>query len=292
MQSTDTNQPSIAVNNNQPKSVSATRRIITLTTDFGTQDAYPAIMKGVILNINPQAVVIDFSHEISPQDIRAGAFILHTGYRYFPAGSIHLVVIDPGVGSARRALIVKTKDYYFIAPDNGVLSYIYRDEAIEKVVSIENSAYFLKPTSSTFHGRDVFAPVAAYLSLSEPMDNFGPTLPADFEFVKIQIPYPEIKETEQTTKIIAHIQHIDRFGNLITDIKNDWWDKHIANKQFAILCGDFQITKLARSYSDGDKEVPIALFDSAGYLEISIKEGNANKTFNLNILDTIEIILL
>src|SRR5215468_7695472 len=148
--------------------------ILTLTTDFGTRDWFVGAMKGVILKVNPRAVLVDLAHEIEPGDIRRGAFALAASYRFFPRGTIHVVVVDPGVGSARRAVAVQTSDYLFVGPDNGVLSAALRREKILAAHWLQNKKYFLKPVSHTFHGRDVFAPVAAQLSRGVPIDRFGP----------------------------------------------------------------------------------------------------------------------
>ena len=139
-------------------------RVITLLTDFGNQDAYVGIMKGVIAGINPFANIVDICHSISPQDIFSGAYLLYTSYKYFPRKTIHVVVVDPGVGSRRNIICVETKNYFFLAPDNGILSFIVQEERLKSIIRVTNSKYFLPSLSSTFHGRDVFAPVAAHLS--------------------------------------------------------------------------------------------------------------------------------
>ena len=157
--------------------------IITLLTDFGTADGYAGIMHGVILRINPQATVVDLCHDIPPQDVQAAAFVLATAYPYFPAETIHVAVVDPGVGSERRAIAVRTPRGTFVAPDNGLLSYILAREPVSEAVHLTEARYWLSPLSSTFHGRDLFAPVAAYLSLGVPLPEMGPALHDPVRFV-------------------------------------------------------------------------------------------------------------
>ena len=151
-------------------------RLITLTTDFGTRDWFVGTMKGVILGIQPRARVVDITHEIGGGEVRAGAFALRASYSFFPQGTVHIAVVDPGVGSPRRALAVQTANYFFVGPDNGVLSFALMRERIKSIHALENEKYFLKPVSRTFHGRDIFAPVAAHLSRGVSIQTFGPRL--------------------------------------------------------------------------------------------------------------------
>ena len=191
-------------------------RIITLTTDFGTSDAYVGIMKGVILSINPNARVVDVTHAIPPQDIYEAAFSIYAAHSYFPKGTIHIIVVDPGVGSDRQAIVCQTESAFFVCPDNGVLSYLLQSVENEEkqpvdAVAIQNSAYYLSEVSNTFHGRDIFAPVAAHLSLGVPLDDIGP--PAQ-TLVQLPIQVPELSGNTLTGQIVK----IDRFGNAITNI--------------------------------------------------------------------------
>ncbi|MFB3897375.1 MAG: S-adenosyl-l-methionine hydroxide adenosyltransferase family protein [bacterium] len=249
-------------------------KIITLTTDFGTSDTYLAQMKGVILSINPKAMIIDITHSISPQNIREAAFIFSTAYRYFPKGTIHVVVIDPGVGSERKALLVQTDNYYFLAPDNGVLSYVIQNEHTKHLIQLENRKYFLPSVSSTFHGRDIFAPAAAHLSLGIPATKFGP---AAEKLIKFPIPEPGIIDTQ----IYGHILHIDHFGNIITDISKAFWNQTIGKKKFSIVIGKKKINRIVETFAEGNPGDIIAYFGSTEFLEIAIVNGNAVATLNI-----------
>ncbi|MFX1297384.1 MAG: S-adenosyl-l-methionine hydroxide adenosyltransferase family protein, partial [Promethearchaeota archaeon] len=185
--------------------------IITLLTDFGEKDPYVGEMKGVILSICPNAKIIDLSHDIEKHNIYEGSFFLYSTAKYYPKHTIHLVVIDPGVGSERKSLVIQSKNYYFVGPDNGVLSLAALDNKIQKVIEINNPSYFLKPVSDTFHGRDIFAPIAAHLANNTTPEKFGSLTQT---WIQIKIPEVLIKKNE----IIGEIIHIDRFGNLVTNI--------------------------------------------------------------------------
>ena len=191
-------------------------KIITLTTDFGTSDPYVGIMKGVILSINPKAKIIDITHSIPPQDIISAGVTIKNSFSFFPEKTIHLAVVDPGVGSKRSPLLIKTEKYFFIGPDNGLFSSIISNEKIENIVKITNKNYFLKKVSRTFHGRDIFAPVTAHLSTGKRPDTFGPDLKNP-----IITPFPKpciVNKNEAEGEVI----HIDRFGNLLTNISTSF----------------------------------------------------------------------
>ena len=270
--------------------------VITLTTDFGLKDAYVAAMKGVILGINRSARLVDICHTIEPQNILQAAFILSTAYRFFPEKTIHIVVVDPGVGSERKAIILKTPTAYFVAPDNGVLSYViqeYSDKATTDIthlqptelgrgleaVSITNSGYWRPLVSATFHGRDIFAPVAAWLSLGTVPIEFGERINS---LTVLPLPHPY---QQPDGSMVAHIIHIDGFGNLITDMKSNSLP---GDKQsITIEVAGHHITGLSRTYSDG--EGLLALIGSSGYLEISLKEGNAHHFLNARVGDEVRI---
>ncbi len=256
--------------------------IITLITDFGLTDAYVAAMKGVILGINPEAKLIDICHMIKPQNIPQAAFVLSTAYPFFPQKTIHLVVVDPGVGTERKAVILRTPMADFIAPDNGVLSYVIQQssakpmednaEARERklapeleAVAITNSQFWRSPVNPTFHGRDIFAPVAALLSLGFPPINFGEAINS-----LIMLPLPHPQQAPGGT-VVGHILHIDNFGNLITDVKSD--DLPPTKEAITIDVGNHLIHGLSRTYAD-DTGL-LALIGSSGYLEVSLKGGSA-----------------
>jgi len=254
--------------------------IITLTTDFGLADAYVAAMKGVILNINPEAKLVDICHSIQPQAISQAAFVLSTAYEYFPKGTIHLVVVDPGVGTERKAVILRTPSADFIAPDNGVLSHVIHQASTNPIdvgrqqiepgseleaVVITKPRFWRSPVSPTFHGRDIFAPVAAYLSLGQPPGEFGEAI-TSLAVLPLTRPYKTSKDT-----LAGHVLHIDNFGNLITSFKSD--DLPPADKAITVEVGNHSIAGLSRTYAES--EGLLALIGSSGYLEVSLYRGNA-----------------
>jgi S-adenosylmethionine hydrolase len=256
--------------------------IITLTTDFGTTDIFVGVMKGVILSINPEAKIIDISHNIEPQDVHVGAFLLSSAYRYFPTGTIHVGVIDPGVGSARRAIAVKTERYYFVVPDNGLLSYVLHQEKVRRVVNLTNPKYYLPQVSDTFHGRDIFAPIAAHISCGIPMNSLGEQIA---DITQIPISTPDTSEPE----IIGHILYIDRFGNLITNISQESFELVKKNRNFVIFVKDRKIQRLCRAYAESSVGELLGIFSSFGNLEIAINEGNAAETLGIKRGDSIKI---
>ena len=270
--------------------------VITLTTDFGLADAYVAVMKGVILGINPDTQIVDICHTIKPQDVTQASFILSTAHRFFPERTIHLVVVDPGVGSQRRAIILRTPSADFIAPDNGVLSYILHDfipiprqkpaeqeqmklPAELEAVTITNPEFWRSPVSPTFHGRDIFAPVAAHLSLGVPPADFGEKITS---LTMLPLRQPSRKDDGS---LAGNIIYIDHFGNLITSIRSE--DLPPQEETISIEVGGQRIKGLSRTYAEGTGL--IALTGSSGYLEVSLKEGNARDFLNINIGDEIII---
>jgi S-adenosylmethionine hydrolase len=257
---------------------------ITLTTDFGLAYGFVGTMKGVIYTINPQAVIIDISHEIGSQDLPATAFLFAASYRYFPQGTVHVVVVDPGVGSQRRAVAVETEKYYFVAPDNGVLTLALKQEKIIKSVELTNPVYFLEEVSDTFHGRDIFAPAAAHLSLGVEMEKLGDEAE---ELKEIRFPEPEVSESG----IKGHIIYIDKFGNLITDIQHEFFRSVISDGQFSIRIAGIELGKISRSYADVAEGEPLAIFDSFGNLEIAVNCDSAAEKLKARKGDSIEIIM-
>jgi len=241
---------------------------ITLMTDFGLADGFVGMMKGVIYNVNPRATIIDISHDISSQDISEAAFLLGASYRYFPKGSVHVVVVDPGVGSQRRAVAVETEDYYFVAPDNGVLTWALAQEKSVKSVELTNSAYFLDEISDTFHGRDIFAPVAAHLSSGVGINDLGVEIDSLIEISRFE---PEVAQSG----IKGHIIHVDRFGNLITDVPRRLFRTVVSDHQFSIELAGIRLREISRSYRDVTAGEALAIFNSFGNLEIAVNQGNA-----------------
>ena len=270
--------------------------IITLTTDFGLADAYVAVMKGVILGINPEVKLIDICHNIKPQNIRQAAFVLSTAYPFFPSGTVHLVVVDPGVGTERRAIILSTPSACFVAPDNGVLSYVIAQSSAKpsekylnqgqmelppglEAVAITKLQFWRSPVSPTFHGRDIFSPVAARLSLGSPATDFGETITS---VTMLTLSYPQLS-SENT--LAGHILHIDNFGNLITNIRRD--DLPRETQSITIEVSHRLISSLSQTYADSDGL--LALIGSSGYLEIALRDGNASSFLNAEIGNEVRV---
>jgi S-adenosylmethionine hydrolase len=248
--------------------------IITLLTDFGTQDAYVASMKGVILAINPRCRLIDITHEVRPHDVRAGALILAQAYSYFPKGSIHVCVVDPGVGSPRRPILLVTPRYLFLGPDNGLLTVVSHQENVKKAFALTRSKFFRPSISSTFHGRDIFAPVAGHLSLGKRPESFGSEIDS---WVELDFGEPAIKGNE----LEGEISHVDGFGNLITNIREEVLVTFTHGRPFVIRAGRARIRGLRKAYWEGRKGEPIGLIGSGGFLEISVREGHARKVLKV-----------
>jgi hypothetical protein len=270
--------------------------IITLTTDFGLNDAYVAAMKGVILGINPEATLVDICHTIRPQNTSQAAFVLSTAYQFFPQKTIHLVVVDPGVGTERRAIILRTPSADFVAPDNGVLSYVIQELSAEPVadnprlqqvklkrtleaVEITNSQFWRTPVSFTFHGRDILAPVAALLSLGFPPINFGEAITS-----LTMLPLPQPYQRPDGS-LAGHILHIDNFGNLITNIRSS--DLPSTKELITIEVGDQVITGLSRTYAEG--RGLLTLIGSSGHLEVSLKGGSASAFLDAEVGNEVKL---
>ena len=263
------------------------KQIITLTTDFGDQDHYVGVMKAVILNINPDVLLVDISHQVNSHDIFDGAFTLAQSYRYFPAGTIHLVVVDPGVGSARRPILARMGKHQFIAPDNGVLSLIYEREENVEVRHITSEYYFLSPVSNTFHGRDVFAPVAGWLSRGLEADKFGDTVA---DYVKFASPHAKWQDDKTLKGIVLKV---DKFGNVITNIRPEDVPQLFGDRPapFRILINHHQVTQLNHSYAAAKPSELFAIVGSSGLIEISIYRGSAAKTLGVNRGVEVELVL-
>ena len=255
--------------------------LITLTTDFGYTDPFVGIMKGVICGINPQARIVDLSHGIPAQNIMAAALVLRQSAQYFPRGTIHVAVVDPGVGSARRPLLVELEGSYFIGPDNGVLSLVMEAKRPTRIVHLSNPSYQLRPTSATFHGRDIFAPTAAYLSRGTAPEAFGETTD---DFAKLI--WPTVLKTETTIR--GEIVYIDGFGNLFTNIGADDL-KELSGHRLRITLRDLSILGLAANYAAVEPDKYVALINSWGLLEIAICKGSAQKHSGAIIGDKVQV---
>jgi len=251
---------------------------ITLTTDFGLAVPYVASMKGVILGISPQTAIVDISHAIQPQNIQQAAFILDVAIPYFPAGTVHVVVVDPGVGSARRAIAIFTDRACFVGPDNGVFSRIYQDENVREIRHLTNQNYHLPTVSHTFHGRDIFASVAAHVANGVPPSALGPVI---IDPVTIDFPAPEQRPDGS---ILSQIIDTDAFGNLISNIPRQWLDDQ-PNWTFEIA--ETTIIGLSATYSDVQPGELLALGGSAGLVEIAQRNGSAARHLRVEAGETL-----
>ena len=254
------------------------KQVVTLITDFGHADHFVGVMKGVIRGINPDVEIVDVCHQVNSYDIFDAAFILAQSYRFFPTDTIHLVVVDPGVGTARRPLLARTIEQKFVAPDNGVLSLVYEREESVEVRHITSDHYFLNPVSSTFHARDVFAPVVGWLSRGLEVDKFGEPIT---DYAKFVSPKPK-RVSDQLVKGV--VLRVDKFGNILTNLTPDDLPALFSENPppFKILIGQQEITKLNLSYSSGKPSEIFAIVGSSGYLEICTNRGSAAKTLNAN----------
>ncbi len=286
--------------------------IITITTDFGVSDGYVGVMKGVILGILPDAQLVDISHDIGPQNVRQAAYVLYTVYGYFPPHTVHLVVVDPGVGSARRPIAMRTSRGTFVGPDNGVFSYVmaHPDEPVEALVALENPRYRLPRVSNTFHGRDVFAPAAAHLAAGVPIAELGRVV-----HDPVRLPLPRLVVAED--HVLGEVLHADRFGNVITSIGVLSWPTGTGRERMLALAPAFSsegspptdpstwrsfsaertlihvkgqtLLEVHRTYAEVEPGNVLALVGSEGYLEIAVREGNAAQTLGLRPGDPIEL---
>ncbi len=243
--------------------------IVTFLTDFDTKDGFVGTMKGVMLGINPDVRFVDISNHITPQKIWEGAFVLRNCYRYFPEGSTHLAVVDPGVGSARIGIIVETLRYFFVAPDNGLVSLAYRRADVIRTIAIENEKYFLPHVSSTFHGRDVFSAVAAYISKGVPVEEFGPIVEQG-----PSLSFPGVERYED--RLYGKIIHIDSFGNIVTNFSMEALkEQNFDPNNIIVEIGSRRVENLHLTYSDVEPGQTVAYFGSSGFMEIAVNQGNA-----------------
>jgi S-adenosylmethionine hydrolase len=255
---------------------------ITLITDFGLQDGHVGAMKGVIYEIAPNADLIDISHHIPPQNIQHGGFVLMTSYSFWPIDTVHTIVVDPGVGTERRAVAVRTERGTFVAPDNGVLSYVLARERITAAVSLTNPAYWRQPVSPVFHGRDIFGPAAAHLAAGVTLAALGEPIAAS-ELVTLDVPMPE---RHVDGHITAHVQHIDGFGNCTTDLPGDWVR---AREHWRVEVESQAIGQIDYTFGDVAKGELVALVDSTDFVAIAVRNGNAAQQLGLEIGTPIEL---
>ena len=262
--------------------------LITLTTDFGLADEYVGVMKGVILSINPAVKIVDITHHIRPQDLHGAAYAIGAAYRYFPAGSIHVCVVDPGVGTGREILAVSMAGQVFLAPNNGILSRVMKADPMEAAVRVENGAYFRHPVSRTFHGRDIFSPVAAHLTTGVPMGRLGPV----FEHARIARLSFNDPSWSAGKGLSGEVIWEDRFGNLGTNIHRDLIDEHFGQtprNRLVITLGGIEIQGLCDSYLVAGQNKPLAIIGSRDYLELAVCCGHAGRFFRAKKADSVRL---
>src|SRR4030095_2531472 len=249
--------------------------IIALLTDFGTRDGYTASMKAVIKTICPLVSIIDISHDIAPQQIAEARFILWTAYRFFPAGTIFVCVVDPGVGTGRKILAVKTEQYVFLAPDNNLLDMVLAETEVLEACSVENEKFFLEKISSTFHGRDIFSPVAAHLANGISLHSIGPS-------ISLKRPSDLLFSISSKGNYTGSVIFIDHFGNLVTNLG-------MTGIQEATIIIDANEIALKKTYAEAEIGEPLALIGSRGLLEIAVRNGSAEQMFDAGYGSKIEV---
>ena len=242
--------------------------VITLLTDFGTRDAYVAAMKGVILSMNRDVTIVDISHEVAAQDVVEGAWVLASAFRYFPPGTVHLAVVDPGVGGERRAIAAEAGEWRFAGPDNGVLTWALECAGDVRAVELTNAKYVRPDVSATFHGRDVFAPVAAHLAAGVPLDDLGPRVD---DLARLPVAQPRVKGDA----LVGEVLHVDRFGNLITNIDRATLERFAPGAAVRVEIEGHDVGPLRRAYADASVGELLALIESTGRLEVAVREGSA-----------------
>ena len=257
--------------------------LITMTTDFGTCDHFVGTMKGVILGITPKTRIVDITHEVGPFEVSEGAFIIAQAYSYFPKRTIHVVVVDPGVGSTRRPIVAEIAGQYFVAPDNGVLSMIFSREQA-KVRHITNEKFFLHPVSRTFHGRDIFAPVAAHLANGVAPARFGKLID---DYLRLTLEKPTRTGKRVWTGVVLKL---DRFGNLTTNFSIDEFPQ-VRTRPFELNVGLEKVTRLALTFTECGPGELFVIVGSSGYLEVATNQGSAAKALGCGAGSPVELVL-
>lgn len=262
--------------------------IITLLTDFGSRDEYVGLMKGVILSINPALTIVDITHQIDSQDIVQAAFAIHSTYRYFPEGSVHLLVVDPGVGTGRALLAFEMRKQYFVAPDNGVLTLLFNENNATALVRLTNSNFFLNSISRTFHGRDIIAPVGAHISQGVDLHQLGDEIaPADA--VWLENIHPRISDTGE---IAGTVVAVDHFGNLISNIDYQMLtqvEQTVPKNKIRIQIGSHTIFGIYQTYENVRPGTALGLVGSRGYLEVAVNKGHAARILNARKGDAVRV---
>jgi S-adenosylmethionine hydrolase len=258
------------------------RPIVTLTTDFGEGSPYTAQMKAVILSLNPESIIVDITHSIPAQDIRQGAIVLDDVTPRFPPRSIHVAVVDPGVGTEREIVFARLGERSYVAPDNGLLSRLARRSPPDQVFALTEPRYWLAEVSSTFHGRDIMAPVAAHLSLGLAPARLGESRR---RLVDLDWGEPRV----EPRRIVGSIESVDAFGNLISDITEELLPEQTGDRELTVRCGRWEVQGIVRSYGQRSRSSLVALIGSSGRLELAIVEGDAARTLNAAIGDAITV---
>jgi hypothetical protein len=262
--------------------------VITLITDFGLQDEYVGVMKGVILSINSSVQVVDITHGLARHDVVQAALVVKSAFRYFPINAIHVIVVDPGVGGKRKAICCKKDGHFFLAPDNGALSLVIQGGDVDELRAISNEAFFLKPLSNTFHGRDIFAPVAAHLSKGLDMARLGPKIRLS-DMVTLDLPAPFLSARHE---LVGKILSIDAFGNLVTNIDQETFMRfaHRQEPEDAVITlGRSKIQGVSTSYDSVKTGSPVAVFGSRKLLEIAVNQMDARTCFKARVGQTIKV---
>ncbi len=275
---------------NQPISSSPiSRPVVAMMTDFGLEDGDVGVMKGVIAGITPNVHIIDITHDVSPQNVASGAWILASAYRYFPQDTVFVCVVDPGVGSSRVAIAMHAGNWFFVGPDNGLFSYIFTQQPVHQAVVLDKPAYHLSQVSSTFHGRDIFAPVGAHLAGGVALDELGTQIdPATLQ--RIDIGYP----IRRGARIDAHILHVDHFGNLITSIALGMVPELFSGSQVHIVfpATNAVVDRRRRFFAEGpDESQPFIYGDSSGYVGIAVRNGHAAGTLSAGFATPITLVM-
>lgn len=257
--------------------------LITLTTDFGLRDPYVAEMKAVILSVSPSVTIVDITHEIEKFDIHMGAYVLASASPFFPEGTIHVAVVDPGVGTQRRPMLIQTRHSFYVGPDNGLLVLAARNQGIEHFYEITNRKLMLPWVSRTFHGRDIFASAAAHLARGTPASEFGP------EIYDVITPV-FTKVTQKKDMLIGEVLHVDGFGNIITNLTGKELEQLDIKEVVRLTLKNLELKlRLCKAYAEGKPQEPLAIIGSHNFLEISINQGNAANKFKIRTGDKIKI---
>jgi S-adenosyl-L-methionine hydrolase (adenosine-forming) len=259
--------------------------IVTLLTDFGTADYFVGALKGAVLASNPEAQVVDITHDVTPYDVEAGAFTLRAAFETFPEGTVHVAVVDPGVGSARRAIAVEGAGHFFVGPDNGIFSHVYERARTHRVYQLTNEKFFRERVSATFHGRDIFAPVAGALSRGVRVEELGPEV---FDYVRL--PSAAVERAGEG-RLVGAVIHVDRFGNLVTNITREDLSEGLVERGASLRIAGRAVRRFRRFFAEDDEDLgePFAVWGSAGLLEVAVFRDSAARVLGARRGDKVEV---